>query len=608
MNPPRWLYRVDTRMPEIVFEHGFSPWGTMRDFLYHISGAGTRAASESRPIAEMDGIVSASESTLAVLRFFASSLALPGIESPRIWLYHIRATENFYSAAMTAQDLLIRVNRNEVVYNMGTREEANELLDDVLFGVFSHQREWFSDGPIPRETIRAAQLVTSIPVSPDEASSSAYNPFQLPLVFLPTLGSEFRINEHYVGASTNANPNPWNPNPAIAPMHVTIPPITFLADVSGAAATPLYFSCDSAEPHSLRKEKNLSLDMVEKNEVSCFLPRNVYAFETKKQSKVHIPSPFEKTYVYLESSVTQKTFILATDNNSSIQPSKAILVDNETLAHKLIYDVHQRISFPLDINTGLTYSLTAIPTSDVSFYVVGTFPSSTNNIDQKWEFIPVANKKGYFKIKTQIITNNTFVLVKDKSIADNHIYLMNEDSIGQNYEILYLVIDTKKTSNQFLLPQKAESNLIDLQLCWEYENYFYHLVPETGWSTDGKPGKYSFFYDLNSYKILYIKTNEYKSIFALKNCRDDSQDWNWVRWVPMKETHDSDMSLKWAFVAINIPSVYNYNFRNICSLMNNDVCWFVYKGSRWGGCFTADKKSSQIRSRGLFIISDSCPV
>lgn len=58
---PRFVYRIDTRPPERIFEQGFQTHGNVRDFFTHILG---------RRITD-DGFVSASETPTAALRYFS---------------------------------------------------------------------------------------------------------------------------------------------------------------------------------------------------------------------------------------------------------------------------------------------------------------------------------------------------------------------------------------------------------------------------------------------------------------------------------------------------------------------------------------------------------
>ncbi|HAU5528429.1 TPA: pertussis toxin-like subunit ArtA [Proteus mirabilis] len=101
-----FVYRVDSRGPDEIFENGFSARGDNRNLREHVTGSSCREDGNTRYIATTNSIESAD--SIARSYFTRGS----GISAGTLYIYTIRADNNFYSVRNTAEQLL----RNDPEY------------------------------------------------------------------------------------------------------------------------------------------------------------------------------------------------------------------------------------------------------------------------------------------------------------------------------------------------------------------------------------------------------------------------------------------------------------------------------------------------------------
>lgn len=611
ITPPRFVYRVDSRSPEEIFQNGFVPWGFSRDFVRHIAGIAYSTENPGTP-EQMPYFISTSENIEAVIRFYAGVLHA-GIAGPQIWLYRIRATENFYSAALTAQDMNLRISQNLVVYEgAATEEQTLYLMSEVLSGMYSYDREWFSDGPIPRETIQFAGRLTRVPLGTDGAyGPRVVNPTSAYYTFTIMQEPDIVDNPHYVSEETQANSDPWTMAhfSPITPIHVDLTTSTvFTADVSAGVASPLSFACSSPEENFYSEKNRLHFQNQSKNQpLECFVPYGITSFNLKKEKSLNVfASEIESSFLYVHGSQTKKEFLVKTVNNNTIASSVVYVDPNlkAEVSNKLLFDTYGRITLGVDKTTGLSYAWTAVRTKDASVWQIQTKIAVTNLKSQQWKiYSKTFNAQSEFIIQSNYIGGD-FIAVIKKS-APSQIFLVRKDDYDKNiYEELIITISPEKTRNSFILSQAPLTNMQDLKLSWEYQNILYSLIPETGWSKEGGPEELTFLYDLISQKILYIQKG-YNNILTLKNQRHKNEVWNWVEWVKSSALPEDDKTLRWVFTNPKYKSLVKFVHR-VIYCMNGDVLWVTFRGSKWGGVWTTSAKVVETpNSFGLFVVDDN---
>lgn len=122
--PPKYVYRIDSRPPDDIFNNGFSSWGQNNNVFSHISGASCVEQDQQQ---RDSGFISTSANS-------DWSMAMTYIRSRQftnehIYLYRIRADEHFYNA-VSSLELYARNNPDTVVseFNYVPARTATEYI------------------------------------------------------------------------------------------------------------------------------------------------------------------------------------------------------------------------------------------------------------------------------------------------------------------------------------------------------------------------------------------------------------------------------------------------------------------------------------------------
>lgn len=596
---PKYIYRVDRRPPELIFSHGFTSWGNNNNFFRHILGHSLR---RDLPIEERSIFISASDSPDSAIRFFGSLLYNPH-ESQIAYLYEIRANDNVYSALRTASNYLGRIRNRSLIFDDGDYVVANEAID-AIFNDFAFQREWFNVGYIEPARIRSAFRIDSVPINPDHINHQRDTVY-----FTPRINEPEILNTNYVDDQTQANFLPYSHDTDImTPTRVSIPETIIEADSSGAVASSMGFACnlDTADNVFLNHRDKRSVELSPYGH--CYADKALVNRALRNRRDVG-PYLFSKRFyslVYLMGLETKKDFLLGWESIEKKYSAVVVDENKQNLASQFIYDDLQRISLGVS-DDNIAYCLTIVPTYSAEIYEVQFKIATVNDVDQKWEFEPIINKDhlDLFRINSQSLKN--FSIYRKKDDLLNKLYLLNNKKPHDGYEELYIHIDKNKSDSCILLPQKASTQLVDIQLCWYYSNQYYCPVPETGFSRAKLPDEKTIFYDLNTYKIIYI--NKKHEIFALYNKRiSPSSRWDWVRWKRSDLKKTNDDREKWYFEIQKWKSNFDdMNFRNIRSFENNDWLRVILSGSNWGSFYTTSSKND-FNSIAVFVISSDANV
>ena len=589
---PAFIYRIDSRPPSQIFEEGFQTWGTSTNFFEHVLGY---SLGDDIPDTSRSGLISASDSPDSSLRFFGGMLTNP-TEEIEYYLYEIRANENVYSAQRTASFYQQRINTNSIEFIQGDIDTAIEAVDAIQ-GIFAYQREWFNVGPIPRERVRSAWRVDSVPINPDHIRHQRY------VHFTARINEPEIMNSHYVEQNTYANELPYTEGATIeTTSRVSIPNELVEADASGGVGATLGFACSPSSPSPIENELlNNYNDYYDYKQMVCYFDKGEVHRPLRKTQKPVIFSDAFPFKIYLRGSKTQKEFVLSTDKKELNSYAKLVDLSQVTSAPYFIFDYFH--CFTWNPSKGYLLALTPFHSDYQELYYLGYKVATTNDESQKW--ILETMKNGKDEMLLRIVSKSIKNFCIKRNILTNEISLRPIDNYDSNFEDLYIVVSENRCDDCVLLPQKSETKLVDIHLSWFYDNQNYVPIPETGWSQpEGQPIN-TFFYDLNSHKIIYI--NSKGKIFALFNNRG-GYDWNWVRWIDSNLDKTNDKRLMWYFLNLKWDTYDDsLNFRNIMSYDNNDFLRVVISGADWGKIYTTPYKVD-IHSIALFRINPDADI
>ncbi|MDE6429137.1 MAG: hypothetical protein K2K18_01340 [Malacoplasma sp.] len=583
---PRYIYRIDSRHPNEIFQEGFQTWGSNTNFFEHILG---RSLGDDIPEASRSGIISASDSPDSSLRFFGGMLTDP-LDSLEYYLYEIRADHNVYSAQRTASFYNQRISSGSLDFEEGDLETAIDAVDSIL-GDFAYQREWFNVGNIPRERVRAAWRVDSVAINPNHIRH------QRNVYFTARINEPEILNNDYQDDNTYANELPYTEGATIATTsRVSIPSELVEADASGGVGATLGFACSPSSPSPRDKR---SLD--NRKHMMCYFDKGEIHRSLKKPSlKPSIFSDALPFQMYLKGSKSNKEFMLS--SNKKELNSNAVLTDlsQTSNAPYFIYDCFQCLSW----NPNKEFSIALTPTYSgfQDYYNLAYKVATANNPLQKWLLQIIKNEPE--EILIRIINQAIRDFSLQRNLTTNEVSLRPIHNHDNNFEELYIVVSENRCDDCVLLPQESDTKLIDLQLSWFYQNQNYVPIPETGRSKAAAPPINMFFYDLKSYKIIYIDNKG--RISALFNNRKGYR-WNWVRWIESNLEKTSDKRLKWYFVNLKWKDTNDLNYRNIMSFDNNDFLRVVVSGINWGRFYTTPLKAD-VRSIALFRINPNADI
>jgi len=169
--PPKFVYRVDSRPPTVIFVEGFRAWGNNRNIVAHINGA----------TCSNDGSTSAFVSTAENIDA-ARAIAREHLGQRSVtYIYRIRADQTFYSGPASV-DWLQQHSGSVSPLSVMSLEMARRA------------GEWDAVGGIPAQNIVEAEVLT-------------------------TEDSHMVPNTRYLNVDTQGNANPYTANAADTLQH-----------------------------------------------------------------------------------------------------------------------------------------------------------------------------------------------------------------------------------------------------------------------------------------------------------------------------------------------------------------------------------------------------
>ncbi|WP_051619099.1 hypothetical protein [[Mycoplasma] collis] len=594
--PPQYVYRVDTRPPDVIFREGFRNLGNVRNFFEHIVSTNFGQSY----------FVSFSDTPTAAIRFFGSWLRAYVPQHPReAYLYEVRADDHFYNARGTGENLIDIIRTDRVTYESGDYDMARMGLN-ALRTSFSYQREWFSDGPVLGTSIRSAWRVDAVPIDPTHVHHPAGRVVETTRIHEPEI-----LNEHYVELPTHANPNPWTPQ-AVAPFRLSVPQTANVADVSEGASASYAFAC----PDWSSVSNNLKTNIANSSNISpldkcIFEETNEYSWD-----KIPLLAPsYGKEYQNLELYLTNnkgKNFVMYGYNmpkhsftyvEETQKDEVTSLYENRTnngvLPNFIFhYDTQERIVMNKTSGDDLSYCLTAIKTPVAGVFKLMSHVATNNHPEQKWFLVPMAKNTGLqnkrstsyrYRISSLIFPNNKSGIYRRTNSTDQGLYLIAEGAVTSEFEELFLEIANDKTDFSFLTQRAALTHFSEIKLEWVDNNGSIYSPLLSGWSYNKRANPYKFFYDFKSEAIFFVEDNG--DTYILTNNRSRSlYSWDWISWIKKPLSRVWIDTEKWFFSVRGRRQrkFINENYRIIRSHYNNDYLKVIYSGAKWGGWYTTD--------------------
>lgn len=177
-----WFYRVDTRSPQEVFSHGFSPKGNDTNLANHVRSLDKNLGGAA--------FVSVTDSYASALQFAENMME--SMSENTIYIYQISAEPGFYDAIYSVRSHLQNLTSTGQIDNLPrySKSLVNAIED------FSWEREWVVQGEIEPRSVRAAFIARSSATPTQASDTGGYSGYFL------TVDSSSTLNRGFY--STNA--------------------------------------------------------------------------------------------------------------------------------------------------------------------------------------------------------------------------------------------------------------------------------------------------------------------------------------------------------------------------------------------------------------------
>ncbi|EBC5529440.1 hypothetical protein C3M26_21680 [Salmonella enterica] len=139
--PPKFVYRVDSRRPDEIFQNGFEAWGNNYNLIAHVNGASCSTSGSQ------SGFISTTSNLDAANAIAEQHVAERGVA----YIYTIRADNTFYNAAESIDWLHSTYNAGP--YTVMSLEMARRA------------GEWDAVDRIPPENIQQVSVLRGLQVS-----------------------------------------------------------------------------------------------------------------------------------------------------------------------------------------------------------------------------------------------------------------------------------------------------------------------------------------------------------------------------------------------------------------------------------------------------------
>lgn len=631
-NVPKFLYRVDWRMPEEIFQYGFnlSEKSDFNFFQYFFNIYNCKNEDSLK-------FLNVYESPQEALFNFRKDLKQTSDSPQTLYLYVIRCDQNFYNKNITRLSISSSICENDLCFY------SEQEIDKLLFSfnnigqIFTNPFEWFTTTSIKND-----QIFCALQIKFNFKSLTDSTKLNEKLIVPTFINLDFR-NPNYIDLNTYANQRPF-----VFPEQNANQKIVFEDNVFWC---PNLNSNDIVKNKdefykSFRAENNLDNSIL--NDVlNQFLDKKPYTNKLflldEKNKKRQVISHYykldlNKTYGFFKNK-NQRTFhylvkpkkikmIFTYEKNSNksvylntnITRKKSnvfyVLKDKKAKNINAInFDKYGRIIFNLNLSDQVPYAITISNyNKSKDLAEIESYPAVLNDINQTFHlehaystiFYLKSNNKDYQHLELAINhKNNSFVFVNPKKKYNFSYDLVNINIAKYN----------KKDQGFIYGYENYCPELIDLKISWLWNKIFYkpnlfvstnnnkNLNVEQARSTISKNNDYHFLYSINTLKVIYV---DYKSSYInnsivysmFNNCFENNK----YRWLEWKEDNISKFGIKQTKWILKKAKYDNDNLYWIINYANMDYLWVQQRGDNWGFCFLASKKSSPSKSSCLFFI------
>lgn len=592
---PKYVYRVDRRSPEEIFRNGFTPLGTNNNLITHILG---HSISRHTNLHNRSYFISTSDNIDSAVRRFGVLSSVDHDENTEYYVYKIRANKLVYSVLKTINYFLSRIKKRNISFQFGDYVLAQEIVQHY-FRNFAYLNEWVNVGEIEPTRIKSAQKINFIDLNKNHLEN-----FRDTCKKFIEIDDEEIYNIAFSDEETCANFLPYNieysNNPKTNLLSLT--DTLFLTDVGGGVWNSLAFACDldiESNNYLLWRERerienspfgHCHIDLALINKIL----NNNYDLDVYKESKpiyslIHLFNELENNNYLLSWSQINNKYT-------------ANLVNEEINGCYAIYDNYQRIALQSSSNN-ISYCLTAVPTDAKSIYEIDFKVATTNDYNQKFYFELYRNDAEKILLRVKSKAHKNYSLHVKKNEVFKKLYLLDNNKPNESFNEIYIEISKNKTLSNFVLQQRAATQLLDVRLAWTYARQYYIPNPENGYSTSSVPQEKMFFYDLNTFKIVYVNKNNETFFLYNKRYPHSSPKWDWIRWTRNQFFDNNENREKWYFEFDSTSLKKEHmNFKMIRSFENNDWLKVMLFGANWGSFLTTNIQNDD--SINTFFIAD----
>lgn len=630
---PKLLYRVDTKIPEEVFQYGFKIENKKFDFFDYFFNLEFVKNNENK------SFLNAYETIQDALLNFRKDLNLFNKEIKDLYLYVIRADEIFYSKEITRNSIATAIIDKRILVSSEDKDKLMFAFND--FGQkFTNISEWFTTEKISNEQIFCASQI-KINFKKINNSKKLINTLATPNV----INLEFR-NPNYIEFNTNANDRPF-----LFPEYNAQKEFTYKNIAYYVPQILSYDIANSKEPYlkSFRCENQLEKQF-QKNNLSEFvskkpIEKKFYFISDKKTKKEIIVNFYEEnideiyekivlkkfkslnyffkpkrfklffTYeknnlknVYLNTkSTNKKTYLYFENKNKNSKNIKSVNFDKRG---RIIFSFNNVDSIPLAV-TLINYD----KTRDIA--EIETNPATINNINQCFHLEHAYSGIFYLKSNNPE-TSHLELAIRHKN--NSFVFLNPKKKYNFAYDLVNININkySKKDKGFIYGSESCCPELINLNLKWTWNKTFYKPNLYISYNEDNEikveqarsnllknKNDFFFLYNINTLRIMYVDFKENfnlssKTYSMYNNLTENTEKYRWLEWRADNLSKINIPNQMWILKKIKYDEDELYW---IISYLNEDYLWVQQKGENWGFYFLTKKHNNPLKSSPVFFLN-----
>lgn len=631
---PKFLFVVDNRIPEHVFQHGLelNSLEEFNFFEYYFNSFLRENKSKN--------FINAYDTIQEAIINFRKDILLENIDTKDLYLYVIRPDQKFYNKDVTRFSIPSSILEKRIITN--SKEESEKIIFSLSYlgQYFSNPNEWFTTEKIKTEQIFSA---TQIKIDFKKINNSKKN---RDIIATPNIVNlEFR-NPNYIESTTFANEKPF-----IFPEEKALQKMNFCND---AFVFGEIYSLDISkqkEPYlkSFRCENLLSdipdefiknkwvdkkpksikmfywINGNKKQEVVMnyyrLLLDDIFSFHNLKEFKLHnyLIKQKKMNLIFTYEKHSSKSVYLKTRNSKKKSNICFELKSKKSKKNisDFVFDKYGRFILNFNNLNPLPYALTIkkVENKYKDLFEIDVAPAIINDDKQQFYLEYAYGGIFYLKSKNQEC-NNLELAIKHQN--NSFVFLNPKKKYNFAYDLVNI--------NIFKYPIKDQSfiygwesfcpEFINLNLSWKWNSNFYKPnvfvsvnknkdpTIEQARSSVIKTDNINILYNINSMKIIYVDYymghKHENKCYTMINKADGTNKYRWLEWRRDNISNFGNKQEKWLLKKYRYS---NDNYYWIISYLNNDYLWVQQKGENWGFFFLAKKDSNPQKSSPLFSLN-----